>query len=32
VQAALLGRRSTAMGAVALAQHHAVRMLAGCPT
>jgi len=32
VQAALLGRRSTAMGAVALAQQHAVRMLAGCPT
>jgi predicted NBD/HSP70 family sugar kinase len=32
VQAAMLGRRSTAMGAVALAQHHAVRMLAGCPT
>ena len=32
VQAAMLGRRSTAMGAVALAQHHAVRVLAGCPT
>lgn len=29
IQAAVLGRRSSAMGAIASAQHHAVRMIAG---